>query len=645
MERRPDEPVTIFVYGRPGHWRNCWEMASLALEELKHRLGDRVRIVTAGAWAEGGGAQMDIKRLGLLDYRATGELYRHCDVGLALTVSKHPSYLPLELMACGVPVVAFDNPWGHWILEDGSQLAAGEADGGLVGRSVGEAVRRRRTATPVAGQRARPDRAEPRRLGDGDRTDLPVPVRPGGPAAVMSPPATGRRSGGLLAITCERVGERMAGPAIRAVELARAVSRAGLPVTLVSLSGVDEGWAGEPRAVHARSRELRELVEHARVVLIQGDVIGLEPWLVGSDVPIVVDAYDPFHFEQLEQAKGLGELRRRTVVRDCVTSLNRQFARADLVLAASPEQRAMWLGHLAALGRVNPLTYDESADLGDLIKVVPFGLAPEPPVHSGTQRIRAAFPQIGPAADVVLWAGGLYDWFDPAAAVSAVSMVRERGRDVHLVLLGAAHPVLGTATRAEVSARVTAKELGLLGTGVHFVEEWIPYAQRADWLLEADLGIIATRAGIEAQFAFRTRLLDHLWCGLPTVATAGDPLGERMAAAGAAILTPPADVTTLADAVQRGLSEAFNAHLRDAARELAPDYRWPLVARPLVEFCRKPRHAPDLLLDRVDRSLLGLRAGLPEASVMTKVEAVLRVDGLGAVAERLGARLHRRLKP
>jgi glycosyltransferase involved in cell wall biosynthesis len=24
----------------------------------------------------------------------------------------------LELMSCGVPVVAFDNPWGHWILED-----------------------------------------------------------------------------------------------------------------------------------------------------------------------------------------------------------------------------------------------------------------------------------------------------------------------------------------------------------------------------------------------------------------------------------------------------------------------------------------------------------------------------------------------
>ena len=133
--RGPKDPVTVFVYARPGHWRNCWELASLALEQLKDRLGDRVRILTAGSWAIPDGGSGGMRHLGLLDYRATGALYRQCDVGMALTVSKHPSYLPLELMACGVPVVAFDNPWGHWILRDGENcLLADRTSDGLADR-------------------------------------------------------------------------------------------------------------------------------------------------------------------------------------------------------------------------------------------------------------------------------------------------------------------------------------------------------------------------------------------------------------------------------------------------------------------------------------------------------------------------------
>jgi GT2 family glycosyltransferase/glycosyltransferase involved in cell wall biosynthesis len=111
-----DDPVTVFLYARPGHWRNCWEIASPALAELKQRMGDGVRIVTAGSWARPDDLGRGIEHLGLLDYRDTGALYRTADIGIALTLSAHPSYLPLELMACGTPVVAFDNPAGDWIL-------------------------------------------------------------------------------------------------------------------------------------------------------------------------------------------------------------------------------------------------------------------------------------------------------------------------------------------------------------------------------------------------------------------------------------------------------------------------------------------------------------------------------------------------
>ncbi len=154
-ERAPDAPVTLFVYARPGHWRNCWELALPALNELKDRLGDRIRIVAAGSWAETGTSLPSMTHLGLLDYAETGDLYRHCDMGLVLTVSEHPSYLPLELMACGAPVVAFDNPAGGWLLRDGVNcLLAPRTVDGLVERleamAVNPTLRRRLADRAVA---------------------------------------------------------------------------------------------------------------------------------------------------------------------------------------------------------------------------------------------------------------------------------------------------------------------------------------------------------------------------------------------------------------------------------------------------------------------------------------------------------------
>jgi glycosyltransferase involved in cell wall biosynthesis len=154
-EHGPEAPATLFVYARPGHWRNCWELALPALNELKDRLGDRIRIVAAGSWAETGTSLPSMTHLGLLDYTETGDLYRHCDMGLVLTVSEHPSYLPLELMACGAPVVAFDNPAGGWLLRDGVNcLLAPRTVDGLVERleamAIDPTLRRRLADRAVA---------------------------------------------------------------------------------------------------------------------------------------------------------------------------------------------------------------------------------------------------------------------------------------------------------------------------------------------------------------------------------------------------------------------------------------------------------------------------------------------------------------
>ena len=75
---------------------------------------------------------------------------------------------------------------------------------------------------------------------------------------------------------------------------------------------------------------------------------------------IVVDLYDPFHLEQLEQTRELTapSARRASIAARRVDVLNEQLRRGDFFLCASERQRDFWLGQLAALGRVNPATYD-----------------------------------------------------------------------------------------------------------------------------------------------------------------------------------------------------------------------------------------------------------------------------------------------
>ncbi len=149
-ELPPDRPVTVFIYARPGHMRNCWELAARAVRSVKAKLGSRVRFITAGSWAFPEHMESLLTHIGQLDYHETGDLYRRCDIGVALTASQHPSYLPLEMMACGTAVVAFDNPAGNWLLgHDRNCLRAPQTADGLADEIVAlvqDPDRRRRLA-------------------------------------------------------------------------------------------------------------------------------------------------------------------------------------------------------------------------------------------------------------------------------------------------------------------------------------------------------------------------------------------------------------------------------------------------------------------------------------------------------------------
>jgi glycosyltransferase involved in cell wall biosynthesis len=388
---------------------------------------------------------------------------------------------------------------------------------------------------------------------------------------------------------CEDVvGARMAGPGIRAVELARRLA-ARHEVTLVAAGA--ETLSGEP----FRSGNLSALA-FADAFVTQGFGFPVTK-LARFRGRLVLDLYDPVQLEQLarygpnasdDERVGLVVLRHR---------LQMLIRRADHVLCASAPQRALWLGWLGAVGRLNPEALDGDPEARRLLAVVPFGLPEAPPTRAGSP-LRES---IGAAADdrVALWTGGLWDWMDPALAVRAAGLVQKRLPRFRLALLAGSRPgnpdmrMTAAASEAraaasEAHAAAASEPRSARGEGIHFIDRWIDYADRGAWLLDADLAVSAHKPSLEAELAFRSRLLDCLWASLPVACTAGDVLAAEGERQGWARLAPAGDAQALAEALLAFCDPAKNERARAAAREVAARRTWQASA--------------DVLLDLLERS-------------------------------------------
>lgn len=447
----------------------------------------------------------------------------------------------------------------------------------------------------------------------------------------------------VLIVTGEPLLERMAGPAIRAWEIAKALAP-DHDVRLVSTGGASRESA-RFSVEYASGKALRAATEWADVIIFQGFLLEAVPWLKHSSKVVVADIYDPMHLEQLEQAKDLGPDGRQEMLDVTTRVLNEQIQRADFLMCASDKQRDFWLGQLAGQGRISPAVYDEDATLDNLLAVVPFGIDDQPPVQR-RHAIKGVIPGIGQDDKVILWGGGIYNWFDPLTLIRAVDRLRTRHPEVRLFFMGLKHPNPGVPRmRMAWQTQELSRELGLTGTHVFFNEGWVPYDERADYLLDADLGVSTHYHHVETAFSFRTRILDYLWAGLPIVATDGDTFGTLITAHGLGRAVPAEDVDALEAALEEMLfDDAAASSARAAVRGFAGDYVWSRALEPLVRFCGDPRRAADLAVpqevDEDDRPVhRRRRPSVREDLALAK--DYLRAGGLREVSRRAAGRVRR----
>ncbi|MFN8059580.1 MAG: glycosyltransferase [Vicinamibacterales bacterium] len=401
----------------------------------------------------------------------------------------------------------------------------------------------------------------------------------------------------VLVITHEPLKRNISGPGIRALEIGRALA----DVATVTIATPAEPEVAPRECVvapysYAESGALRRLAERADVLIVSGFTLAQFPFLAGLDTPIVVDLYCPFTLEHLEMTTAGADARGAAVeAANILTIQNDQLQLGDYFICASERQRDFWIGALHTAGRINPQTYAADSTLRALIDVVPFGLPDEPAESPSTvRRLKGRRAGIAETDRVIVWGGSMLDWQDPETLVRAVAQLSARRPEVKLFFMGTKHPNPQVKPARVVDRTIElARSLNVLDRQVFF-NDWVPYDERAGYLLDADLGVSTHTQHLETRYSFRTRMLDYIWAGLPIVCTEGDFFADLVRERRLGLTVPAGNVDALATALETLLTDgSAHARCRSALRTVSSELTWSAVVGPLRTFVRHPRFAPD----------------------------------------------------
>ena len=421
----------------------------------------------------------------------------------------------------------------------------------------------------------------------------------------------------------------MAGPGIRFVEIAHQLSSVADVTLAVGIDGSDaaalEGRGFTVAAYSGRDALVDLVVAHdvAFCQLIDAEVVRQG---AAAGCRFIFDLYNALPAEAIgaERIAGFDTQPEKDDVFRGVLDFFRFCLRAGSYFVTSNErQRDFWIGYALSADGLLPSELDHRTP-ADVIGLVPFGMEDGEPraIEHGLRG------RMGIDDDdlVLLWAGGIWDWFDAETPIRAVAELRRDRPDIHLVFYGTTHPNAHIGKPATVErAEALAKELGVFGAGVHFIDGWVPADRRADYLLDADIAISAHKESFETRYAFRTRILDHLWATLPSIVTEGDWFADYIGERGLGEVVGYSDV----EATKRAILALDDSAHREAARrriaDVREDWRWsattsplreavshwdtrlrPRPAAPAVEPARAPATVPrSRLREALSRSVLG----------------------------------------
>jgi len=351
----------------------------------------------------------------------------------------------------------------------------------------------------------------------------------------------------LLVICHDVIGEKMAGPGIRYKNIAEQLG-AVANVTLATFSD-DKTSSTNGLTVAKTGDSYQKIFDDYQVIFAQwlsGEMLN---YAKSKGIVVIFDLYAPVPIEYLASVAFAGGVNadRDLEFSGILETYRSYLTEGDFFVCSNERQRDFWIGFVTLLGKLKPSNF-QTEPIMEKIILCPMGIPATPPPKTNL-KLRS---RIGANRDdfILLWSGGIWDWFDAEVVIRAVEKVEDKR--VKLVFLGTQHPNSVVAEMSESKkARRLAEELKLIDSRVFFLEGWIDYDDRASYFMDADAAIYADKESAETRFSHRTRVLDHIWTGLPTVASAGDYLADLLDQKGMGMTVPERTPEAFAKAIKQ----------------------------------------------------------------------------------------------
>lgn len=436
----------------------------------------------------------------------------------------------------------------------------------------------------------------------------------------------------VLIICQDYVGKSMAGPAIRSWEFANQLSK-DHKVTLL-VPNKPKVSSRLFKIVVNNPKNLKRELAQSKAVITQKITPGLARKAIKNKARLILDAYDPISIEALEANSHQPFYKRDNTNKVLLIEQSFSFIFADGVVCASEKQRDYWIGVLSSMNRITPQAYDPDKGLRDLIDIVPFGLSNTNLSSNQGHVLRDKF---GLKKDdfVMLWGGGIWNWFDPLTLIEAVSNM-PINLNVKLVFMGIDHPNKDIPRMPMVEKAINlSKKKGIYGKTVFFNEGWVPYDQRKHFLMDADVGVSMHYDHLETRFSFRTRMLDYLWAGLPIIATEGDSFAELIEVENLGVITHYSNTKSIEDAIVKlAQDKSFYDQAKNNIGKIKRNFYWQECVRPINRMIANwgednypTKPSPTIVMNQL--------AGLYSARTMIAKKMLKKYFGLRNNWERL----------